>query len=103
MVPAGWSHGPIGRAVQNPFAPLANAKPALIWLKILRAISPLAKPTLGSPRQGQSPLAVTCVQNSRSLPILEFGGLPAMMAPLIAPTDTPAIQLGWMPASARAS
>ena len=41
------------------------------------------------PRSG----AVTCIQNSRKRPTREFGGLPAMIAALMAPIDIPAIQV----------
>src|SRR6476660_4590986 len=64
-------------------------------------MSPFAIPKLGSPKEAQVPSLLTCVQNSRRRSIREFSGLPAMMAALIAPIDMPAIQLGWMPASAR--
>src|SRR5260370_13069659 len=64
------------RALENPLNPFANAKPALSWLKILRAASPLAKRTAGSPRQGQTPPTAARVQNSRSPSIRDFGGLP---------------------------
>jgi hypothetical protein len=74
--------------------PLANARPALIWFTVLRSISPLATRRLGSPTWGQSPSAVSFAHNLRSVVIREFGGLPAMIAPLIAPTDTPATQSG---------
>ena len=42
-------------------------------------------------------------QNSRSLDTRRSGGLPAIIAALIAPIDTPAIQSGATPAAAKAS
>ena len=53
--------------------------------------------------QSQGALDVTCIQNSRNRSTRELGGLPAMMAALIAPIEMPAIQLGWISASASAS
>jgi hypothetical protein len=44
--------------------------------------------------QGHRELDVTCVQNSLSRSTREAGGLPAMIAALIAPMEIPAIQLG---------
>jgi hypothetical protein len=93
----------MGRIPKKPLVPLANAKPALILLRKLRAMSPFAIPKIGSPKQEQGPSLLTCVQNSRRRSTREFDGLPAMIAALIAPIDMPAIQSGWMPASARAS
>ena len=45
-----------------------------------------------SPKQDKVRL-LTCVQNSRRRSTREFGGLPAMIAALIAPSDIPAIHL----------
>ena len=42
-------------------------------------------------------------QNARSLSTRLAGGFPAITAQLMAPTEIPATQLGWMPASASAS
>jgi hypothetical protein len=53
--------------------------------------SPRAKPMQAAPNHG--PGAVTCIQNSRKRSTREFGGLPAMIAALMAPIDFPAIQV----------
>ena len=47
--------------------------------------------------------AVTVSQNARSCSRRRPGGLPAMIAPLIPPMDTPATQSGSRPASCKAS
>ena len=91
------------RAAKKPLAPLASARLAIRWLNRLRALSPLVNPKRAGSKQANGPSDVICVQNSRRRPIREFGGLTAMMAALIAPTDTPAIQSGLIPASASAS
>jgi hypothetical protein len=62
IVPEGCSHGVNGRAAKNPFAPPASETAALIWLRRLRPVAPLAAAELGSPMRGQSQSAVTWVQ-----------------------------------------
>src|SRR5205085_5992293 len=95
-VPCGCSQGVTGRAEKKPFAPQATDKLAFIWLRRLRVLS---LSTGGC----QAALEVTCVQNSRRRSTRCLGGLPAMMAALIAPIEIPAIQSGWMFASASPS
>ncbi len=85
-----------GRPEKKPVGPNAAAKLALIWLRRLRALSFNAGQSQGAPE-------VACVQNSRSRSTRVLGGLPAMMAALIAPIEMPAIQSGWMLTSAKAS
>jgi hypothetical protein len=51
-----------------------------------------AKSTNGLFDQGA--LEVTCVQNSRNRSTREWGVLPAIMTPLMAPIEMPAIQSG---------
>ena len=90
--------------IAHHFLETGNTVPpeALTWLRKLRQTSPSAQPNLASPK-GHHPSDVARFQNSRSRLIRSFGGLPAIMAALIAPIDMPAIQSGSMPRSASAS
>ena len=91
VVPAGCSQGENGRAVKKPSAPHVKARLALATFMTLRARSPFEGP---NSNHGHGEPEVTCVQNSRSRSTREAGGLPAMIAALIAPMEIPAIQLG---------
>ena len=75
---------------KNPLAPPTVAKFALIWLISWRMASPFAKlETCIARARPWSIRAVTCVQKSRRRSIRVSGGLPARMAALMAPIDTP--------------
>ena len=86
------SHGLGKRGAKKPGCPLIMVSQELVALRALRKMSP-------SGVNGQILRSVICSQNVRSWRRRRPGGLPAMIAELIAPIDTPDTQSGSMPAS----
>jgi hypothetical protein len=67
---------------------------ALIWLKSLRAESPLNQKFPSAPAQSSRGFAVISSQKLRSFATRSAGGLPAIMAELTTPMEMPATQSG---------
>ena len=78
------------RGAKNPGTPKAAAVAALRRLRAMRTGSICSGATIGIPEDTRS-------QNSPSRSTRLSGGLPAINAALIAPTDTPVTQSGARP------
>ena len=85
----------MARGLKKPGWPSAVVIITLVALRALRKTSP-------SGVKSQTLRSVTMSQNCRSRSRRLSGRLPAMIAALIAPIETPEIQSGSTPASCRA-
>jgi hypothetical protein len=104
-VPAGHSQGLGRRGAKKPATPENAALMALSWFASWRAVVP-AKWVSDPPPKKPNPVAGGWVmkrENARNRSTRRSGGLPAMIAALIAPIEMPAVQSGCRSASANAS
>src|SRR5512143_1082588 len=96
LVPCGLSTAGGTRGEKKPGTPERAASAAPVSLKTRRELS-----SLGSGRPGSQ--LDTPSQKARTRSTRRSSELPAMIAELMAPIETPATQLGISPASDRAS